>query len=151
MIKDSNEPPTAAVHGFLVGAPFYEPETKSLPKLSRYWERTLDGLCGRNWGEFVYDQLAIVDSDVLDSRMRDMEGILVAFGEVDKSIARLLSLALAVDPSATSPVALLAKRAAMDITASINIAEELIAFRSTGLLYLARAHELETLTHQRMT
>ncbi len=146
-----NDSPASAVHGHLVSAVFYEPDTKILPKLNRYWERALDGIKGRAWGDFVYDQLAIVDSDLFTARLKDMEDVLFAFAGVEKAIQRICEAAVRRDPLAKSSVALCVKGLAMDVTTSMNIVEEILVFRRTGLLVLQDAKEHCSLDFQRLS
>ncbi|KLO05316.1 hypothetical protein SCHPADRAFT_947020 [Schizopora paradoxa] len=140
--------PANAVHCFLAGVLTWEPKTNRLYSIARYWVRSLDGLSGKCWGEFLYDHLAIEDSGVLDSRMRDMEAILAAFANVDTAIGRLMAAILSVDASATSASASIAKRLAVHVTSSIAIAEQIVVLRRHSLLSLARARELGSLAHQ---
>ncbi len=111
----------------------------------------MDRIKGRAWGDFVYDQLAIVDSDLFTAHLQDMEKVLVAFAGVDKAIQRIYEAALGQDLSVKSWVALHAEGLAMDVTASINIVEDILVFRRTGLLVLQDAKERCSLDFQCMS
>lgn len=146
------EQPTTVVRGHLFSATFYEPETKNASKLIRYWGRMLDGFKGKTWGEFLYDQLAVADSESFATCLQDLEYVLESFPGVEEAVARVHASAVKEAEAANSVAARSAMDAAQelveDAAGSRSILEELIAFRLAGLLPLQRAKDMQILEFQ---
>lgn len=81
--------PGAAVRDHFYCALDIAPKRSSAVRAYNFWQRLFDDLDGRDWGEFVFKNLAIPSSSTLSLNMKQFEEVLFVMGKVDAEVDKI--------------------------------------------------------------
>ncbi len=94
---DANiDSPTSVLYKHLENILQFAPDPKMVESACEYWGFALEGLIGCEWGDFVFDMLAVPDSEQYRQRRRDFTKVLHGLECAIEAIALVRSSAFSL-------------------------------------------------------
>lgn len=126
--------PGAALRDHMYAALDNAPKYLSAIRALNFWTRTFDGLCGRTWAEFLYNQLAIPTSNMQSAELAQFEEALLAFQKAEAEVVQVSKQSIKLGARRLDAVAL-----ATFVTMTRNTMSDIVVLRRVGLEDLVSA------------
>lgn len=132
-IQANPNSPAEPLHEHLLHSLDAAPNANDVVYACSYWRHIIGIMRGRQWGEFVYEFLAIPDGEQFRQCLKDFESVLFVLDKIVSLAGEIHDAAFEADPSGLAGKYLEAKWLARDVgLASLHL-QEVVSLRRDGL------------------
>lgn len=115
------------------------PQPSKVADACTFWREIIGELfVPRRWGNFVFDHMAIPDSEQSRTRQKDFELALFALEKVETVVRGIRDAAFEIDPSARDGLYNCASLLVKDVSRTVFILQDIVLARVDGLDYMER-------------